>query len=52
KWNSPFASKERELLGPMPRHLGGKPDDISLVVGVVRENKEGGSTPGTSNPRP
>ncbi|KAL8426038.1 hypothetical protein Efla_001956 [Eimeria flavescens] len=35
KWCSPFAAKEREFLGLVPRHLGGKPDDISVVVGVV-----------------
>ena len=36
KWDSPFATKERELLGLLPRHLGGKPDDITVVVAVVR----------------
>ncbi|KAL8274193.1 hypothetical protein Esti_001878 [Eimeria stiedai] len=41
KWCSPFAARERELLGLAPRHVGGKPDDISVVVGVWRRRGEG-----------
>lgn len=36
QWKSPFATKEREVLGASLSTLGGKPDDITVVIGVVR----------------
>lgn len=35
QWDSPFSSKERQVLGLAKRHLGGKPDDISIVLASV-----------------
>lgn len=35
RWASPFSTKEREVLGLTRRHLGGKPDDISVVLASV-----------------
>ncbi|KFG59966.1 putative protein phosphatase 2C, partial [Toxoplasma gondii RUB] len=35
RWASPFSTKEREVLGLTRRHLGGKPDDISVVLAAV-----------------
>ncbi|KEP64379.1 UNVERIFIED_CONTAM: protein phosphatase 2C, putative [Hammondia hammondi] len=41
RWASPFSTKEREVLGLTRRHLGGKPDDISVVLAtVVRKKRE------------
>ncbi|RQX68559.1 putative protein phosphatase 2C, partial [Toxoplasma gondii CAST] len=39
RWASPFSTKEREVLGLTRRHLGGKPDDISVVLAAVVRKK-------------